>query len=167
MVLVRARILILSAIILASVATGTAGAQGLPGWLTKQFSIERIDADRVRLIREVEIEGEANTPQAGQKFFADDLQMNIKTGELIAEGNVVFQTPTARISADSVVFNTKTSRGTFTNASGIAQLGERGERNRRDTPGRDRRGPGPTRAGRRRGASDRGGRGGSGGGQAA
>ncbi|MEY4095937.1 MAG: Organic solvent tolerance protein [Acidobacteriota bacterium] len=130
MVLVRARILILSAIILASVATGTAGAQGLPGWLTKQFSIERIDADRVRLIREVEIEGEANTPQAGQKFFADDLQMNIKTGELIAEGNVVFQTPTARISADSVVFNTKTSRGTFTNASGIAQLGERGERNR-------------------------------------
>ncbi len=55
--------------------------------------------------------------------------MNIKTGELIAEGNVVFQTPTARISADSVVFNTKTSIGTFTNANGIAQLGERGQRN--------------------------------------
>ncbi len=39
-------------------------------------------------------------------------------------------TPTARISADSVVFNTKTRIGTFNVASGIAQLGERGERNR-------------------------------------
>lgn len=106
-----------------------AGAQALPGWNTKQFSFERIDADRVRLMREVEIEGDPGTPQAGQKFFADDLQMNIKTGELIAEGNVVFQTPTARIAADSVVFNTKTSMGTFTNANGIAQLGERGQRN--------------------------------------
>ena len=67
-------------------------------------------------MREVEIEGEPGTPHAGQKFFADDLQMNIKTGELIAEGNVVFQTPTARIAADSVVFNTKTSLGTFNNA---------------------------------------------------
>lgn len=108
-----------------------AGAQVLiPGWLQKSFMAERIDAERVRLMREVEIEGEAGSPNAGQKFFADELQMNIKTGELIAEGNVVFQTPTARISSDSVVFNTKTSRGTFNNASGIAQLGERGARNR-------------------------------------
>ena len=103
---------------------------GLPGWNTKQFTFERIDADRVRLQREVEIEGEAGTANAGQKFFADDLQMNIKTGELSASGNVVFMTPTARISADSVVFNTKTGVGTFYTASGIAQLGERGERNR-------------------------------------
>ncbi|HUQ87669.1 MAG TPA: putative LPS assembly protein LptD [Vicinamibacterales bacterium] len=105
------------------------GAQSIPGWMQKSFTGERIDADRVRLMREVEIEGEPGTAQAGQKFFADDLQMNIKTGELIAEGNVVYQTPTARIAADSVVFNTKTSLGTFNNANGIAQLGERGERN--------------------------------------
>ena len=69
------------------------------------------------------------SPNAGQKFFADDLLMNLRTGELEAVGNVVFQTPTAQISADSVVFNTKTSVGTFNNASGIAQLGERGARN--------------------------------------
>ena len=75
---------------------------GIPGWNTKQFSFERIDADRVRLMREVEIEGEAGTPKPGQKFFADDLQMNVKTGELIAIGNVVFSTPTSRIAADSV-----------------------------------------------------------------
>jgi LPS-assembly protein len=105
-------------------------AQIVPGWNTKQFSLERIDADRVRLMREVEIEGEPGSPNAGQKFFADDLQMNIRTGELIATGNVVFASPTVRISSDSVVFNTKTRMGTFTNATGIASLGERGQENR-------------------------------------
>ena len=49
-------------------------AQGLPGWNTKQFTFERIDADRIRLMREVEIEGETGTPNDGQKFFADDLR---------------------------------------------------------------------------------------------
>jgi len=117
-------------VLAALLAARDAAAQGLPGWSTKQFLFERIDADNVRLQREVEIEGEAGTANAGQKFFADDLVMNIRTGELTASGNVVFSTPTARISADSVVFNTKTSVGTFNNASGIAELGERGERNR-------------------------------------
>jgi LPS-assembly protein len=107
-----------------------AAAQIVPGWNTKQFTVEVIDADRVRLMREVEIEGEAGSPNAGQKIFADDLELNTKTGELVASGNVVFATPTARISADSVVFNTQTKRGTFNNASGIAQLGERGAHNR-------------------------------------
>src|SRR4051794_37709820 len=110
-------------------AVREAAAQNIPGWNQKSFSGERIDADRIRLMREVEVEGEPNTPNAGQKFFADDLQMNIKTGELIAVGNVVFLTPTARIAADSVVFNTHTRLGTFTNANGIAQLGDRGVRN--------------------------------------
>jgi lipopolysaccharide assembly outer membrane protein LptD (OstA) len=127
--LVRLRLLILVFALVAGVAARDAAAQTVPGWNTKQFSLERIDADRVRLMREVEIEGEPNTPNAGQKFFADDLQMNTRTGELIAEGNVVFQTPTARISADSVVFNTKNGMGTFNNAMGIAALGERGQRN--------------------------------------
>jgi LPS-assembly protein len=107
-----------------------ASAQGITGWITKQFSLERIDADRVRLVREAEIEGEAGTANAGQKFFADEILMNTRTGELVANGNVVFSTPTARIAADSVVFNTKTRVGTFNSAYGIASLGERGERNR-------------------------------------
>ena len=102
----------------------------VPGWNTKQFTLERIDADRVRLMREVEIEGEKGSPNEGQKIFADDLELNTSTGELTARGNVVFATTGSRISADSVVFNTKTKRGTFNNASGIAQLGERGTRNR-------------------------------------
>ncbi|MEO7133727.1 MAG: putative LPS assembly protein LptD [Vicinamibacterales bacterium] len=126
----RVRLFVLTCALAALLAARDAAAQALPGWNTKQFTFERIDADNVRLQREVEVEGEAGTANAGQKFFADDLRMNIKTGELSAIGNVVFMTPTSRISADSVVFNTKTRVGTFNVASGIAQLGERGERNR-------------------------------------
>jgi LPS-assembly protein len=126
---VRVRFIVLTCALAALFAARDAAAQ-IPGWSQKSFSLERIDAERFRLMREVEIEGETSGPNAGQKFFADDLQLNIKTGELSAIGNVVFSTPTARISADSVVFNTKTNMGTFNNASGIAQLGERGERNR-------------------------------------
>ena len=115
--------------IVASVGASPAEAQIVPGWNTKQFALERLDADRVRLMREVEIEGDPSGPNAGQKFFADDLELNTRTGELTARGNVVFATPTARISAGSAVFNTHTKVGTFTNASGIAQLGPRGARN--------------------------------------
>ena len=103
-----------------------AAAQIVPGWNTKQFTLERLDADRIRLMREVEIEGEKGSPNEGQKFFADNVELNTRTGELTASGNVVFSTTDARVSADTVVFNTRTKRGTFTNASGIASLGERG-----------------------------------------
>lgn len=126
----RARSIVFALAWLALVPARDAAAQTVPGWSTKQFSLERIDADRVRLMREVEIEGEAGSANAGQKFFADDLEMNLRTGELVARGNVVFSTPTAQISADSVVFNTKTRMGKFSNAFGIASLGERGEQNR-------------------------------------
>jgi len=115
-------------LVLAAAVAGDAFAQA-PGWNSKQFSWERLDADRIVYHGEVEIEGEPNTPNAGQKFFADEIEFNIKTGELIATRNVVFQTPTARISADKAVFNTKTQLGTFDNGMGIAALGERGQRN--------------------------------------
>ncbi len=125
---VRLYIVLTSALLLSALAS-PAHAQGIPGWNTKQFSFDRIDADRVLLTSEVEIEGEAGSPNAGQKFFADNIEVNIKTGELTARGNVVFQTPTSRIASETMVFNTKTKLGTFTNAMGIAQLGERGRQN--------------------------------------
>ena len=101
----------------------------IPGWSTEEFTVERIDADRVRLMREVEIEGEPGTPNAGQKFFADDLQMNIKTGELIAERQ--------RGVPDADRANLRRQRGLqhqdqrrhLQQRHGIAQLGERGTRN--------------------------------------
>ena len=88
----------------------------MPGWNSKQFTWERLDADRIRLIGEIEIEGDPAGANAGQKFFADELELNTKTGDLTARGNVVFKTPTTQISADSVTFNTKTRLGTFANA---------------------------------------------------
>lgn len=128
MILVRFRFIVLTCALAALLGARDAAAQRISGWSQKSFTGEQ-NGDIVTLQREVEIEGEPGTPQAGQKFFADALKMNIKTGELIADGNVVFQTPTTRIAADSVVFNTKTSLGRFNNAMGIAQLGERGTRN--------------------------------------
>jgi len=127
--LLRPIIVVLTCAVLMGVLARPAGAQSVPGWNTKQFTFEQIDAERIRLMRDVEIEGETGTANAGQKFFADDLEMNIKTGELTASGNVVFQTPTSRIAAETAVFNTKTKLGTFTNATGIAQLGARGLQN--------------------------------------
>jgi LPS-assembly protein len=117
-------------VLLTTLAAAPAMAQIVPGWDSKQFRWERIDADRVKLVGEIEIEGTAGGAYAGQKFFADELELNHKTGELTARGNVTFRTATAQITADSVTFNTKTRLGTFENASGIAQLGERGVRDR-------------------------------------
>jgi LPS-assembly protein len=112
------------------VSSASSFAQLVPGWNTKQFTFERLDACRVRLMRDVEIEGEKGSPNEGQKFFADDLELDTCTGDLTASGNVVFSTPETRVSADSGVFNTRTKHGTFTNATGIASLGERGEEDR-------------------------------------
>ncbi len=121
--------LVLTCAILLSALALPASAQVVPGWTTKQGTFDRIDAERVLLISEVEIEGNAGSANAGQKFFADQVEVNVKSGELIARGNVVLQTPTSRLAAESAVFNTKTRLGTFTNATGIAQLGERGRQN--------------------------------------
>jgi LPS-assembly protein len=64
-------------------------------------------------------------PNAGQQIFADELLWNITTGELSAIGNVLVVSPTARMAAERVVFNTKTGLGTFHTASGMASLGAR------------------------------------------
>jgi len=104
-------------------AATPAAAQLIPGWDTKQFTFERIDAERIRLMREVEVNGVG--PNQGQQIFADELEWNTTTGEFTARGNVLLSSPTARLSAESVVFNTKTGTGTFYTASGLASLGDR------------------------------------------
>jgi lipopolysaccharide assembly outer membrane protein LptD (OstA) len=114
--------------VLLVVSAHVTAAQSIPGWETKQFSMERLDAERVRLMREVEVIGVG--PNKGQQIFADDLLWNTRTGELSAEGNVLVVSPTGRIAAERVVFNTKTGHGTFYTASGIASLGDRGEQDR-------------------------------------
>jgi lipopolysaccharide assembly outer membrane protein LptD (OstA) len=105
-----------------------ASAQQIPNWECKQFTLEQIDADRVRLMREVECSGSG--PNAGQQIFGDDLVWNMTTGDFEATGNVLLVTPTSRLAAERVVFNTKTGLGTFHTASGSASLGERGAQDR-------------------------------------
>jgi LPS-assembly protein len=100
-----------------------AAAQTIPGWDCKQLTLEKIDADRVRLMREVECNGSGAND--GQQIFADDLIWNVTSGELEATGNVLMVSPTARLAAERVVFNTKNGLGTFHTASGSASLGER------------------------------------------
>lgn len=100
-----------------------AAAQTIEGWDCKQLALEKIDADRVRLMREVECNGSG--PNAGQQIFGDDLIWNVTTGELEATGNVLMVSPTARLAAEKVVFNTRTGLGTFYTASGTASLGDR------------------------------------------
>ncbi|MGQ0735736.1 MAG: LPS-assembly protein LptD [Acidobacteriota bacterium] len=109
-------------------AASPAAAQLIPGWDTRQFTFERIDAERIRLMREVEINGIG--PNAGQQIFADELEWNTVTGEFTASGNVLLASPTARLSAERVVFNTKTGLGTFHTASGLASLGDRATQER-------------------------------------
>jgi LPS-assembly protein len=105
-----------------------AAAQDIPNWECKQFTLEQIDADRVRLMREVECSGSGLN--AGQQIFGDELIWNITTGDFEAVGNVLLVTPTSRLAAERVVFNTKTGLGSFYTASGTASLGERGAQDR-------------------------------------
>jgi hypothetical protein len=120
----RSTFVIFLALCLCVASVGPAAAQ-VAGWANKQFTLERIDADTVRLTGQVEVEGEG--PNAGQRLAADDAVWNTTTGELTAEGNVLLVTPTSRLSAERVVFNTQTKRGTFYTANGISQLGKRGQ----------------------------------------
>ena len=92
-------------------------AQLIPGWDTKQFTWEQLDAERIRLMREVEINGSG--PNAGQQIFADELLWNRVSGEFEASGNVLLVSPTARLSAERVVFNTKTGLGGFLDVAAL------------------------------------------------
>lgn len=109
-------------------AAQPAAAQDIPNWECKQFTLEQIDADRVRLMREVECSGSG--PNAGQQIFGDELVWNITSGDFEASGNVLLVTPTSRLSAERVVFNTKAGIGSFYTASGLASLGDRGAQDR-------------------------------------
>jgi LPS-assembly protein len=118
---VSARVALLCLVL--SLLPRAAAAQAIPGWDCRQLTFEMIDTNRIRLTREVECNGsEAN---AGQQVFADNLIWNMSTGEFEATGNALLVSPTARLSAERVVFNTKTGLGTFYTASGSASLGAR------------------------------------------
>ena len=114
------RVALLCALGLATAAG--AEAQQLAGCQTsKQWSIDRITRDHVKLVGQVEVVCGHET------FFADEIELFTNEDRLIASGNVVFTSGTSRVAADRLEFNTRTKTGTFFNASGSATLGEGGQ----------------------------------------
>ncbi|MBP7776619.1 MAG: LPS-assembly protein LptD [Acidobacteria bacterium] len=103
---------------------GVARAQ-IPGYSSKQFRLEQIDEHHWRLTDQVELE---NAEVKGQKFYANTVDIHTDTNVLEATGNVLYETPTARIAAERVLFNTKTGTGTFFAASGMASIGDRADK---------------------------------------
>jgi LPS-assembly protein len=60
------------------------------------------------------------------QLFADHAELFTDIDRVKASGSVVFVSGTSRIAAERMEFNTKTKTGTFYNASGIANLENRG-----------------------------------------
>jgi lipopolysaccharide assembly outer membrane protein LptD (OstA) len=101
-------------------AEGSAVAQ-VPGYNSKQFRIEQVDAGHWRFTGQVELE---NEEIKGQKFYANVVDLFTDENRLEASGNVVYETATARVAAERAVFYTRAGTGTFYTASGMASLGE-------------------------------------------
>ena len=117
------RLLVCTAL-LAALHVAAASAQ-VPGYDSKQMRMEQVDANHWRLTGQVESE---NLEAKGQKFYANVIDIYTDTHRLEASGNVLYETPTARIAAERVVFNTRTGLGTFYTASGLASIGERADK---------------------------------------
>ncbi len=83
---------------------------------SRQWTIERLGKDHVKLVGQVEVICTDET------FFADEIEIFNDEDRLIATGNVVLTSGTSRIAADRLEFNTRTKTGTFYNASGSATL---------------------------------------------
>ena len=117
------RLLVCTAL-LAALHAAAASAQ-VPGYDSKQMRMEQVDAVHWRLTGQVESE---NLAAKGQKFYANVIDIYTDTHRLEASGNVLYETPTARIAAERVVFDTRTGTGTFYTASGLASIGERADK---------------------------------------
>ena len=117
------RLLVCTAL-LAALHVAAASAQ-VPGYDSKQMRMEQVDANHWRLTGQVESE---NLEAKGQKFFANVIDIYLDTHRLEASGNVLYETPTSRIAAERVVFNTRAGTGTFYTASGLASIGDRADK---------------------------------------
>jgi hypothetical protein len=88
-------------------AATPAAAQLIPGWDTKQFTFERIDAERIRLMREVEVNGVG--PNQGQQIFAENIVSTRAASPLACSprpDGTSFPAPPRSISATTPFFAT-------------------------------------------------------------
>ena len=123
--MVPTRLLLIAFAVLIATArpahTQTPELGGCTKWDVKSQDLRNVEITRTTvLIREVQIE--CNDIQ----LFADHAELFRDIDRIRATGNVVFVSGTSRISAERMEFNTRTKTGTFFNASGIANLENRG-----------------------------------------
>ena len=115
------------ALLLVCAISAPAAAQLIPGWDTKQFTFEQIDANTIRLMREVEVNGEAGGPNAGQQIFADELLVEIDDrrvhGGRQRHHGVTHRAPVGGEASSSTP---RAGSARSTTAAGQASLGQRG-----------------------------------------
>src|SRR4051812_35281743 len=136
--MVRTRHLVLIAFAVLAATARPAHAQTAelggcsPKWDVVSDLARNINETHTLLVRNVQIN--CNDIQ----LFADQAELFTDIDRVRASGNVVFVSSTNRIAAERMEFNTRTKTGTFYNASGIANLENRGvERSLFGTQGPD------------------------------
>jgi LPS-assembly protein len=125
MVPTRLLVLIVFAVLVATARPAHAQAPELGGCSPKwdvRSNIGQAVAGTTHYLLIENVQIECNDIQ----LFADRAELIGDIDRLTASGNVVFVSGTSRIAAERMEFNTKTKTGTFYNASGIANLENRG-----------------------------------------
>ena len=85
---------------------------------SRQFTLEQIDENHLRLIGAVDLVGLNDEWQ----LFADQVDVYTDEFRLVASGNIVFSGQGSRVAAERVEFDLQQLTGTFHNASGSVSL---------------------------------------------
>ncbi len=125
MVPTRVFLLIAFAVLVAAARPAHAQTDAPLGGCTKWLA-ESLDARNVEITRTTVLIKDVHIDCNDVQLFADHAELFRDIDRIRATGNVVFVSGTSRIAAERMEFNTRTKTGTFFNASGIANLENRG-----------------------------------------
>jgi LPS-assembly protein len=100
-----------------SILTGPSAPSGQPAPSEWRILAQHYEQTEERLFAS----GNVEAHYGDLVLFADRLEIMVKTKDVRAEGNVVLQYPNEVIKADSLTFNSDTSRGLLNKAQGMVQ----------------------------------------------
>ena len=108
----------ISVLLCLTLGSGITEAQVLTGLFdsSRQFTLDQIDENHLRLVGEVEIVDDE------WQLYADQVDVYTDEYRLVATGNVVFSGQGSRVAAERVEFDTQQLTGTFHDASGSVSL---------------------------------------------
>jgi LPS-assembly protein len=120
----RTALLLLIALAATALPARAQGAPAMGGcgykWAAISQDLNNVSQTHTILIKDVRID--CNDTQ----LFADQVELFSDVDRMLANGNVVFVSGGSRVSAERLEFNTRTKTGTFYNASGVANIENRG-----------------------------------------